>query len=335
MMNPAEKYINYISAQKRYSARTKEIYSSVLERFYRFSLDDDALVLPDVDNDAVREHLTPASIRNYQVHLIECGDSPRTVNLHLSVLSGYCRYLIRQGVLSSNPVSLTVRPKQSRRLPSFFKAGAMEKYLGCDNALNRRDFELALSTVEEKKDTYWLCLKRAVVCTLYATGMRRAELIGLRRSDVDFSREKIRVLGKGDKMREIPLVPMLVREISLYLQAVERLVCTDGSNVTDRLFVTWSGAPLYPVLVERAVKEEFGPLGNDFAGKKSPHVLRHSLATGLLEEGADLNSIKEVLGHANLAATQVYTHSNIKALKTIYEKAHPRATVEDGKGNDR
>lgn len=335
MMNPAEKYINYISAQKRYSARTKDIYSSVLERFYRFALDDADAVLPDVGTEAVLEPLSPNPIRNYQVSLLESGSSPRTVNLHLSVLSGYCRYLIRQGLLSSNPVALTSRPKQSRRLPSFFKADAMEKYLSSDNALDRRDFELDLSTLEEKKDTYWLCLRRAIVCTLYSTGMRRAELIGLQRSGVDFSRAKIRVLGKGDKMREIPIVPMLVREISLYLQAVDRLVCIDGSKVSGRLFVTWNGAPLYPVLVERAVKEELGPLGNDFAGKKSPHVLRHSLATGLLEEGADLNSIKEVLGHANLAATQIYTHSNIKALKTIYEKAHPRATEKDGKDNDR
>lgn len=318
-MNFVEKYISYISSQKRYSARTREIYSSVLEKYSAFA----------------RDSITAVSVRNYQIYLLDDeGLSPRTVNLHLSVISSYCRYLIRQGVLKSNPVSLLVRPRQSKRLPSFFNTASMLAYMSMDNALDRRDFELELPTGQERKDTYWLCLRRIIVCTLFCTGMRRAELISLRKGDFDRGRGVLHVHGKGDKMREIPLLPELIEEISLYLQSVRRLVNAGETLSSDLLFVTWSGSGLYPVLVDRAVKEELGGIGKEFAGKKSPHVLRHSFATGLMEEGADLNSIKEVLGHSNLAATQVYTHSSIKALKNIYEQAHPRAAKKGGKYGD-
>lgn len=318
-MDDVEKYISYISSQRRYSVRTREIYASVLDKFCTFASGT----------------MTAATIRNYQIHLLDTeGLSPRTVNLHLSVISSYCKYLIRQGKLNSNPVSLVVRPRQSKRLPAFFNSAAMSSYVSQDNALARRDFELDLTTESEKRDTYWLCLRRAVVCTLFCTGMRRAELISLRLGDFDRGRGVLHVHGKGDKMREIPLLPELIEEISLYLQSVRRLVSAAGTALSDPLFVTWSCSGLYPVLVDRAVKEELGQSGKEFAGRKSPHVLRHSFATGLMEEGADLNSIKEVLGHANLAATQVYTHSSIKALKNIYEQAHPRATNKGGKHGD-
>lgn len=313
-MDLIESYISYISRQRRYSERTSDIYESVLRGYESFFEGEDLL-----------EMLTHNSIRSYQIHLLDEGEmSPRTVNLHLSVLSGFCRYLMRQGLLKSNPVRLVTRPKQSKRLPGFFKESAMDRYLASDNALVRRDFDLKLETASERRDTYWLCLRRAIVGILYSTGVRRAELIGLRLSDIDMHRSCIRVLGKGDKMREIPLVPSCIQEISLYLQAVEKLVGVERT-ANSPLLVTYSGAKLYPVLVDRAVKAELGDAGADFSGRKSPHMLRHSLATGLMEEGADINSIKEVLGHANLAATQVYTHSSPAQLKKIYESAHPRA----------
>lgn len=305
-------YITYISVQKRYSARTAQIYASVLNDFSLFCADE-----------KLEDMLNLQGLRAYQIHLMdEKGESPRTVNLHISVLSGFCRYLLRMGFLKSNPASLLVRPKQPKRLPVFFKSGDMEGYLAADNALSRRDYELDLQTEEEKRDTYWLCLRRALVCTLYSTGMRRAEIIDLKTSDVDFSRSCVHVRGKGDKMREIPLVASCIQEISLYLQARKALV---KSLETNALFVTFKGAELYPVLVDRAVKAELGQMGTGFSGRKSPHVLRHSLASGLLEDGADINSIKEVLGHANLAATQVYTHSNPAQLKRIYGASHPRS----------
>lgn len=334
-MNLLEQYLAYVSTQKRYSPRTREIYASVLEGFFRFSLDDSGLVVSEMDDAEILAALKRQTVRAYQMHLIDSeGDSPRTVNLHLSVLSGFSRYLIRQGAMPSNPISGIARPKQSKRLPAFFKEDAMSRYENMENALSRRDFELDLATEEEKKDTYWLCLRRAIVSTLYCTGIRRAELIGLRICDFDPSRGKLQVLGKGDKMREIPLSSGIIEEISLYLQSVKRLVLCNTREASDPLFVSYKGRPLYPVLVERAIRAELETLGLDFAGRKSAHVLRHSFATGLMEEGADLNSIKEVLGHANLAATQIYTHSNVKALKNIYEQAHPRATDKGGKHGD-
>jgi len=325
-MNAALKYVNHILTQKRYSPRTADIYERVLEDFMRFVCDDRNITLEACSDADIIKALEHNTIRAYQMDAMQGRKlSARTSNLHLSVLSGFCRFLMREGVLKSNPASLVARPKQSKRLPVFYSEQAMQKYIESENAISRRDFELELSTEQERKETYMACLNRIIVLTLYSTGMRRAELISLRVGDVDFSREKIRVRGKGDKMREIPVPSCLKNEIELYLHSVRRLAQCDSNAAEDPLLVTWSGEKLYPMLVDRAVKAELGPMGKDFSGRKSPHVLRHTLATGLLSEGADLNSIKEVLGHANLAATQVYTHSSPSRLKTIYELAHPRA----------
>ena len=174
-------------------------------------------------------------------------------------------------------------------------------------------------------------LNRLIISMLYCTGMRRSELIGLTVGDIDFSRRVAKVRGKGDKMREIPLVPSLCKEISLYLQSVE---LTEGCkrSAGDPLLVTEKGAKLYPVFIDRVIKSELGQVGS-ITGRKSPHVLRHSLATELLNEGADLNSIKELLGHSSLAATQVYTHNSVEKLKKVYVNAHPRAK-SGGKNGD-
>ena len=148
---------------------------------------------------------------------------------------------------------------------------------------------------------------------------------------VDLSRRTMKVRGKGDKMREIPLVPSLCEEISLYLQSVESMEGCERAS-SDPLLVTIKGEKLYPMLVDRAIKSELGQIGS-ITGRKSPHVLRHSLATELLNEGADLNSIKELLGHSSLAATQVYTHNSVEKLKKVYVNAHPRAK-SGGKNGD-
>ena len=150
-----------------------------------------------------------------------------------------------------------------------------------------------------------------------------AELIGLKIENVDFARQKMKVVGKGNKMREIPLVDSLCQEILLYLEAVEALVCGRRS-LKEPLLVTFRGKPLYPVYVDRTVKAELGEV-KGITGRKSPHVLRHSIATELMNNDADLNSIKEMLGHSSLATTQVYTHSSFARLKDIYKHAHPRA----------
>ena len=248
----------------------------------------------------------------------EKGEGAKTVNLHLSVLSGFCRFLMKEGVLSSNPVRLVSRPKQEKRLPVFFREDSMKEY-----------FERTKGVLEYGK--YEDVLQRMILGLLFGTGIRRSELISLNRSSVDYSRHVLRVLGKGDKMREIPLLPSLCDEILLYLQSLDSLKCADTAPEAP-LLQTPKGKRLYPVYVDRAVKAALGGV-DGISGRKSPHVLRHTLATELLDGGTDLNSIKELLGHSSLAATQVYTHNSIERLQSVYKSAHPRAK-NDGKNGD-
>lgn len=301
--------MSYVIGVRRYSARTAEVYRAVLEEYAGFS----------------GEVFTPAAIRNYEVWLMDDrGLDARTVNLHLSVLSGYCRYLVRNGELGSNPVRLVARPKMGRRLPLFYRQDAIDGYLSSTQYAVEGD-DLGMRSRYEQR------LRRLIVSMLYGTGIRRSELISLTRSSLDEARRVLRVRGKGDKMREIPLVDSLYEEILLYLQSVDTMV--EGVHMPDDpLLVTAAGRKLYPVLVDRAVKTELGGSG-DITGRKSPHVLRHTLATELLDDGADLNSIKELLGHSSLAATQVYTHNTIEKLRSVYNNAHPRAKNGGNYGN--
>lgn len=324
-MNLIASYISYISDVRRYSDRTRAIYSDVLREFAGFA---------EVDTDeALLETLDHQTIRSYEVFLMETkGDSPRTVGLHLSVLSGFCRFLMREKMLTANPVRVVAKPKVEKRLPVFYREESMNDYFAATDC-DASEENLALITGADKasEEAYSRRLERLIVSMLYSTGMRRAELIGLRVGDVDFSRRTLTVLGKGDKVREIPLVSSLSKEISLYLRAVETMVGRERS-ASEPLAVTGKGLKLYPVFIDRAVKRALGRIGS-ITGRKSPHVLRHSLATELLDEGADLNSIKELLGHSSLAATQVYTHNTIEKLKKVYVNAHPRAK-SGGKNGD-
>ncbi len=320
-----EDYLSYIKDIRRYSVRTQTIYSDVLKEFVEFcgSRSDGGLL----------ESLNHQTIRSYEVFLMESkGDSPRTVKLHLSVLSGFCRYLMKEKRLTANPVRTVTKPKAEKRLPVFYREESMNDYFAgteCDAS----EENLALVTGQDKvsETAYSRRLERLIVSVLYCTGMRRAELIGLRIGDVDFSRRTMTVKGKGDKVREIPLVSSLCKEISLYLQSVETMVGRERS-ASEPLVVTGKGLKLYPVFIDRAIKRALGRIGS-ITGRKSPHVLRHSLATELLDDGADLNSIKELLGHSTLAATQVYTHNTIEKLKKVYVNAHPRAK-SGGKNGD-
>ena len=323
-MNPLiDRYIQYVESVRRYSPRTRDIYRDTLEEFAVYSFDnpEDAGALPGA--------LTSTAIRNYEVYLMEDRKvDARTVNLHLSVLSGFCRYLMTQGLLKSNPVRLVTRPKTDKRLPVFYRDESMERYFAdTEYAVSEDSLELLRSLRPEDRklaeELYGRCLRRMVVSFLHATGIRRAELASLDVRNVDNSRNVLMVRGKGDKMREVPLVPAIVRELGLYLQAAEAFF-GGAPAAGDPLLRTPSGRRLYPVFIDRAVKEELGSVP-DITGRKSPHVLRHTLATELLNDGSDLNSIKELLGHSSLAATQVYTHNSIEKLKAVYGKAHPRA----------
>ena len=324
-MGLIEDYLAYIKDIRRYSVRTQTIYSDALKTFAEFcGAESDEVLL---------ESLNHQTIRSYEVSLMESkGDSPRTVKLHLSVLSGFCRYLMKEKKLTANPVRTVAKPKVEKRLPVFYREESMDEYFA-ETDCDASEENLALITGSDKASeaAYSRRLERLIVSVLYSTGIRRAELIGLRIGDVDFSRQAMTVRGKGDKVREIPLVPSLCKEISLYLQSVETMVGRERS-ASEPLAVTGKGLKLYPVFIDRAIKRALGRIGS-ITGRKSPHVLRHSLATELLDEGADLNSIKELLGHSSLAATQVYTHNTIEKLKKVYVNAHPRAK-SGGKNGD-
>ena len=347
------RYLTYLSTIRRYSPRTVEIYRGVLEDFLAFASCDEVprpaapvvtapgnpatlgtvrggtaseaqrwgLTKEDVSGGSwpLGEALTVQTIRSYEVYLMdERKESAKTVNLHLSVLSGFCKFLMKEGVLKSNPVRLVSRPKEEKRLPVFYREDAMKEY-----------FERTKGVLEYGK--YEDQLERMILGLLFGTGIRRSELISLNRDSVDYSRHVLRVRGKGDKMREIPLLPSLCDEILLYLQSLDSLKCADKAPEAP-LLQTPKGARLYPVYVDRAVKAALGGV-DGISGRKSPHVLRHTLATELLDGGTDLNSIKELLGHSSLAATQVYTHNSIERLQSVYKSAHPRAK-NDGKNGD-
>ena len=316
-------YIAYIRDIRRYSPRTQDIYRDVLTDFATFC------------DGEVTASLTPSMLRRYEADCMGRGMKPRTVHQHMSVLSSFCRFLMQKGVLDSNPARNVKRPKMEKRLPEYYQEKSMADYFAeTAHWAGEDELQILLSYGPAPKDEtavalYRHRLHRLIISLLYDTGIRRAELIGLRWNSFDEGRKVLRVLGKGDKMREIPLVPSLCHEICLYLKAVESM--GGGASPADApLLVTEKGRALYPVYVDRTVKEELDGYG--ITGRKSPHVLRHSVATALLDDGADLNSIKEMLGHASLAATQVYTHNSVDRLKKVYNNAHPRA--KNGGSND-
>ena len=321
-----DSYITYIGKIKRYSLRTVEIYSQVLRGYFEYTVGEKPDQLGHdgrwIGHEQVKRGMNSVQIRNYQVHLLDEKEmSARTVCQHMSILSGFSKYLMTQKVLESNPVAGLSRPKQKKRLPEFYKEESMADYLSRTEVYGSED----LSVPYENR------LGRLVVLLLFSCGIRRSELIGLNISSLDRGRKCLRVHGKGDKIREIPLVDVLFKEILLYLDVVEAVICGERQK-GDSLLVRESGEPLYPVLVDRIVKRELQGV-KGVTGKRSPHVLRHTLATELLNAGTDLNSIKELLGHSSLAATQVYTHNSIAKLKKVYQTAHPRAK-NGGKNGD-
>ena len=279
-------FIDYLKVKRRYSPRTVKLYGEAVEDFLRQAVPESQL-----SDEDILSALKFQVIRGYVSSLMDRGLDPRTVNLHLSALSTFCSYLVKQNKLASNPVKEIVRPKEKKRLPSFFSPEALKLYFDTPVA-----------------DDYPSVRNRMIVTLLYDTGLRRAEAASLRLGDIDISRRTLSVIGKGNKDY------LLLRED--FRKGLQK--------ASDSFFLTDAGGPAYPEFINRTVKAELSK-AKGLSGKKTPHTLRHSFATSLLNEGADLNSIKEVLGHSSLAATEVYTHNSFEKLKEIYRTAHPRA----------
>jgi integrase/recombinase XerC len=296
-MRSSETFIEYLKINRRYSPRTLEIYKGSIDELYNF--------ISPAQDESETNLLIPAQIRAFIAESMKSGLSSRTINLKLSAISSYCNYLVKRGILKANPVKRVQRPKESKRLPEFYTTTAIESYF---------------SGEFDEGDIFAL-RDRLVVSTLYCTGMRRAELASLRISDWDRARSIFRVTGKGEKSREIPIPGSLVPQLNSYLLMLNEYYPENNEN---RLFLTDTGQPMYLSFVNKIVARELS-FSKGITGRKTPHILRHSFATHLLNNGADLNSIKEVLGHSSLAATQVYTHNSFENLKKIFLTAHPRA----------
>jgi|GEM_PF-21332 len=317
---------------------------------------------PGFSDEEVLEALRFPLIRGYVASLLDRNLDARTVNLHLSALSTFCNYLVKQGKLHSNPVKEIVRPKEKKRLPSFYTPDILEKYFESPPDIESAGTADNSGKPASAKTVYCAVRNRLIVALLFGTGLRRAEAASLRTGDIDLSRKTINIIGKGNKQRMIPLPDSLCQEIEDYLLLRDEFiyeVCSSGALArsggqsgeekvflpdaggrpgtdafflpdaggrpgTDAFFLTDSGKPVYLEFLNRVVKSELSGI-EGISGRKTPHTLRHSYATALLNNGADLNSIKEVLGHSSLAATEVYTHNSFEKLKEIYKTAHPRA----------
>jgi integrase/recombinase XerC len=285
-------FISYLKTERRYSSYTVKAYENDLSQFYGFS-----------GRDSHEE--TSRRIRKWIIFMMEGGMSTRSIRRKISTLGSYFNYLIKKGVLETSPLLKVTIPKTGKRLPGFIPEASLDQLL--DNV--------------EFGDDFAGVRNRLILEILYFTGMRRSELVNLRNSDVNSHEMSIRVNGKGGKQRMIPVGQTFSQTLRDYTLKKE---AEFGQGLPgDPYFVTGRNKRLYPELVYRVVRK-YLQLVSPGPGR-SPHILRHSFATHMLNHGADLNAIKELLGHASLAATQVYTHNSFEKLKKIYKQAHPRA----------
>jgi integrase/recombinase XerC len=293
----SEHFIKYLKYERRYSDHTVRAYQKDLGQFLGF------LKESGYNNDFSDYKETEKHIRGWLIKLIEDKVSERTINRKFSTLKTYFRFLVQQGKIKRNPMTKIYLPKISRRLPQFVDEEQMNLLL--DENFFKKNF----TGVRD----------RLIIEILYQTGIRLSELINIKDTDLDFSNRQVKILGKRKKERIVPLTDELIKLIRSYLHLRDLRFSNNDNNY---LLLTDKGRKLYDKFVYRVVKKYLGTVTTQ--GKKSPHVLRHTFATHMLNRGAELNAIKELLGHVNLSATQVYTHSTFEKLKKIYKQAHPR-----------
>lgn len=294
-----EAFLNYLKHEKRYSPKTVESYKTDLLQFFLFIQNEF-----EIENPLV---VKSNQVRAWVVQLVTEKNKPTSVKRKVSALKSFYKYYCKTGSLKINPADKINSPKIPERLPKYVEQNRMNDLFKTPE----KYFTDSFSGMQEK----------LIVDVLYSTGMRRQELINLAWNDINFSSNQLKVTGKGNKQRIIPIGKDLVDSLQIFrkLQAEQLKNIPSASFV----FLTEDGKQLYPNFVYRIVKKYIGLCST--AEKKSPHVLRHSFATHMSNNGAKLNDIKELLGHASLASTQVYTHNTIEQLKEIYKIAHPKA----------
>jgi integrase/recombinase XerC len=289
-------FIDYLKFQKRYSQHTIVSYRNDLDGFFDF--------LQHQFGETPLARIKPAFIRSWLADLKQHDMDSKTINRKISTLKSFFKFQLREQVIEVTPMASIISPKVNKRLPQF---------------VDSDDISTLLKSVEFP-DTWAGKTDRLIVELFYNTGIRQAELVGLKESAISRNNHTIKVLGKGNKERIIPVSDHLLGLMTSYLEEKRTVFESPDLSV---LLVTPSGKKLYPRYVYTAVNKYLGLVTT--ISKKSPHVLRHTFATHLMNNGADLNAVKELLGHSTLAATQVYTHNTIDKLKDIHKKAHPKA----------
>ncbi len=291
----ATAFLQFLEYEKRLSPHTLTAYRSDLDQFFTY--------LQDIYGLTSVAEVRHSHIRSWMVHLTQENIQARSINRKLSCLKSFFRFQRQRGAIAHNPLQKVVAPKMGKRLPTFVHRNKI------DLLFSEVDFGLGYAGIRN----------RTILELLYGTGMRRSELMGLKVQDIDLADASLRVLGKGNKERLLPLNPHLMQVLKEYLSVRE---ANFGEQKMAPLLLTDKGRPLYPKLVYNIVKRYLSAVTT--VEQRSPHVLRHTFATHLTDNGADLNAIKELLGHASLAATQVYTHNSIERLQEVYRQAHPK-----------
>ena len=294
---PIEPIVAYLSFQKRYSQHTVIAYKKDLEQFFSFLKKKEYPFSPLQD-------IATVHIRSWLADLMENQRTGKTVNRKISTLKAFFKYYLRTGLLQTSPMTTVISPKIAKRLPVFVEQKHTE------TLFNHVAF----------KEGWEGHTERLILELLYTTGMRLSELISIKENQVDIKQLRIKVLGKGNKERMIPLDAKIAGSINAYMQEKRRVHESFGEM---HLLVNAKGKKLYPKYVYLVVKKYLTLVTT--IKKKSPHILRHTFATHLTNHGADINAVKELLGHSSLAATQIYTHNTIEKLKEVYQKAHPKA----------
>jgi integrase/recombinase XerC len=293
-----DRFIQYIKFEKRYSPHTVSAYQSDLDQFIHFLNHPDQTV-------SHPSEITHHQIRNWMVELMNQNLTARSVNRKIATLRKYFKFLVREEVITINPASKINTPKIPKNLPVVVEDARLTQML--DNN-------------EVFSDDFMGLRDKLVIELLFGTGIRLAELLGIKETDINAYEGTVKVLGKRNKQRIIPLNNEL-RELLLKYNDLKKSENFNNNSLT--LIVTNKGANAYPKLIYLIVQKYLSYISTQ--RKRSPHVLRHTFATSLLNNGADLNAIKELLGHANLSATQIYTHNSVERLKSIYKQAHPKA----------
>ena len=286
-------FLNYLTYEKKYSAHTILSYKTDLEQFFTFlGQEEEQFPIAEVNYQ---------QIRKWVMTLMDSGLSPKSVNRKLSTLKSFFKYLQKSDIIGLNPMARISGPKVPRRLPEFVDESSMS------SLLDGTGFD----------DSFKGMTDRLMIDLFYQAGLRRSELANLREEDLDAAKATIKVLGKRNKERMIPVSVSLMRNLEAYLQVKQ-----DRNITSPMLLVNEKGNSLNEAYIYRTVRAYLGSVTT--LSKKSPHILRHTFATHLLDNGADINAVKDLLGHASLSATQVYTHNTIDKLKKSYKQAHPR-----------